>query len=264
MPRGYPQHFRTTNRVSFPHELTEADAAWWEGAIHARTGVYPDGLPDFLAAGVPGTVTGRYTTFDSEAEVFEMNLTCLTEEGAEIAFKNKRFEVSGGLINNGETRVSLDWQEQGIGTLLMMNLIDFGNAIEAKSIEIEAQDVGRYAWLPMGFLPDKTSWKDRIAPRAASFAKLQASLGTITRAVRDEILDITSKPDRRFARELVAFERFKIPGRDRMGRETEVSLPKAMMQQPGTDWNGAFDFDEKSLEFFNEYKVRHNAKFSRS
>lgn len=263
MPRGYPDHYRNTNRVSFPRELTEADALWWEKAVLDKAGVYPDTLPDFLASGVPGSVIGTYTTFDSQAEVFELALRSLTEEGSEIVFKNKRFEVSGGLINDGETKVHPDWQERGIGTLLMMNLIDFGDAIGAKRIEIEAQAIGRYAWLHMGFLPDRTSWKEKIAPVARTFADLQLALGTITREVRDEVLDIASKADPRFARELVALGRFKIPGYDRRGQPSEIPLTKGIMLQPGTEWNGSFEFDDDSLDLFKEYREGHNAKFGR-
>lgn len=254
-PRGYPQHFKSGNAVRFPRPLlSESDAEWWNTAVRRETGVYPDELPAFLASGIDADISGDFTAFDAGAGMFALDLYLHDKTTrSRIAFKSKRFEVKGELINSGETRVHPDWQEKGIGTALMINLIDFAGHIETKRIDIEAQDIGRYAWLPMGFLPDKTSWKEKLIPKLRSFADLAFGLGRVTDEIRGKVYDITSDTDPRAARELLGLN-VDVPGLDRMNRPAEISLPKAMLLQPGTDWNGSFELDEDTLDFFKVYR----------
>lgn len=260
MPEGHPAHFTTNERASFPYPLTEADADWWNAAIKERVRVFPDELPKFLASGIEGTPFGTYSRFDSVAKVFELGVSLTGPDSVQIAFKNKRFEVAGGLINSGVPRVHPDWQERGIGTRMMINLIDFAEGIGARRIDIEAQDIGRYAWLPMGFLPDKTSWKEKVAPLARRYVTRALIAHVISRDDHDDVMNIAGNDDPRFARELVAV-RTPVPGIDRTGQWGMVPLCRAIMLQQGTDWNGSFELDEDTLAFFKVYKERHDAKF---
>ena len=259
MIEGYPGHFRNSNRITFPHELTEADARWWMNAIHPNAGVYPDELPSFLASGIPGSVSGVYRAFDSTAQVFELSLRSIDEAGVEIAFKNKRFEIGTGLVNDGETRVHPDWQEKGFGTLLMCNLIDFGRAIKARQIDIEARDIGRYAWLAMGFLPDRTAWKEKIAPRAVAYARAAFERRLIRKVDLDRIEDIVAEGDPRAAREIVGLKA-EVEGLDRMNRPASVKLGKKILLLEGMDWNGSFQFDDDTLSFYERYRRARDAK----
>ncbi len=70
---------------------------------------------------------------------------------------------------------------KGIGRSLMADLIDTARRLDLKKITIEAEDIGRYVWVRMGFLPDRGSWR---ALRPEAMMRLAKSLPQLTRRQR--------------------------------------------------------------------------------
>lgn len=137
----------------------------------------------------------------------------------------------------------------------MINLIELGRKIGLESIDIEAEDIGRYAWLSMGFLPDETSWRFWIA--------LCLAQGEIDEETHSAVAAVLAQKDRRAVRDLLVFTQ-SVSGPGPQGTNTFVSLCKAIMLHQGIRWLGAFSFrDTQGLELFDTYKEAHDVDHPR-
>ncbi len=65
--------------------------------------------------------------------------------------KGSAFNAEGMLISPSK-------QGEGHGTALMGDLIDTGRLIGVEEIRLRAEQIGRYAWIKMGFLPMADAW----------------------------------------------------------------------------------------------------------
>ncbi|GEO99115.1 hypothetical protein GCM10007887_10280 [Methylobacterium haplocladii] len=259
-PLGWPSKFRDTDACYFHPEPTEEVAAWWNRRFYATSGIFPEDFVASLTAGTPGRTSGWFRHIDPIAESFEFDMTGVAADKTTIFFKHKRFEIASGRVGDGETRVWPDWQEKGIGTQLMSNLVELARRIELDRIEIEAQDIGRYAWLPLGFLPERTAWTDRIVPPARRRLALARMAGHIEEDAYRHAMLTLEDTDARAIRRLMELRQL-VPGIARDGSAVDVPLFKALMLQAGTDWFGSFNLrDRDSLALFEAWKAGHDAR----
>lgn len=254
IPKGWPDRFTDNEYVSFDPPMSIEAARWWNDRFLETAGLFPEQFVDAIADGAPGEIRGTISNLDHEAETFEIEISGIAPDTTRLFLKSKRFEVTEGSARDGETQVSPDLQGKGIGTGLMINLIELGRRIGLESIDIEAEDIGRYAWLSMGFLPDETSWRFWIVPAARQKIALCLAQGEIDEETHSAVAAVLAQKDRRAARDLLVFTQ-SVSGPGPQGTNTSVSLCKAIMLHQGTSWLGAFSFrDTQGLELFDTYK----------
>ncbi len=132
---------------------------------------------------------------------------------------------------------------QGQGRLLMADLIDAAARLGIRRITVEADDVGRFAWACIGFVPDR------------AFLELPH---TIRRpwpprpfTERTEAASVPCLPGRPLEQQSVVNQ--KRPD----GEPLPIAIGKAVLLETGARWYGEFDLeDPETMRIFNEYVGR--------
>ena len=144
---------------------------------------------------------------------------------------------------------------KGRGRLLMADLIDTAARLGVQRITVEADDVGRYAWACLGFVPDKASWNYHI--------RLEG-LGRLARS-RNELKpdhayqDVLSNSNPLLIRNVIRWKQLvkstELYGPD--GEPLPIAIGKAILLETGARWYGEFDLDDpETMRIFNEYVGR--------
>lgn len=150
-PIGWPKAFQDSKWLKFKVPVTIEGARWWNKRFHETTGMFPGDFVKAIAFGTPGFTVVTFENFDHVDETFEIVMRGLREdpEAAEIPvelfLKRQRFEMRVGVATKGLTKVVPERKGEGIGTRLMLNLVDLALDCKMTRVDMEADDIGRYA-----------------------------------------------------------------------------------------------------------------------
>lgn len=141
----------------------------------------------------------------------------------------------------------------GRGSRLMADLIAASQKIGVERIDVEARNIGQYAWLRLGFVPDRGSWKNMQAELPRYIQRHETHLGRhLTSDIIRQVL--AGGPVTAW---ILAGLSHKVPSRDKFeerGMAVEVSIGKAMFLETNSYWTGSFNLqDEASLKIANDY-----------
>jgi hypothetical protein len=114
---------------------------------------------------------------DIRAHSFIINVKGLPSETGEAWWHQRKLDLKGPVFEAQRMVVPFAQQQQGRGRLLMADLVDTAGQLGIRQITLEAQDIGRYAWACVGFVPDKASWNYHI--RSEGLRRLLRSRGEI-------------------------------------------------------------------------------------
>ena len=136
--------------------------------------------------------------------------------------------------------------------MLMADLVDTAQRMGIKTITIEAQHVGRYAWARLGFVPDVTPWR---SVRADARRRLFMAKGELLEAYRTILDGENPKLIREVASwrdPVTSLEEF-----DEMALPKKVPLGQALLLEIPGQWHGSFDLDDKeTMVIFRDYVER--------
>jgi hypothetical protein len=153
--------------------------------------------------------------------------------------------------SSGEMFIPPEDAGAGRGRLLMRDLFAAAKLIGVDRIAIEAQRIGRYAWLRMGFVPDTGSWRN---------IQLEAP-----RFIQSHAAQLADRPPQLIARVLTGEPKAAswlaglptpVPSRelfDDDGHPVMVPLGKAFFIEAAPNWTGEFSFDPESLRLADAY-----------
>jgi len=122
---------------------------------------------------------------------------------------------------------------------------------------VEAQDVGRYAWARLGFVPDRGSWNFQI--RIEARRRLLRSRGEIEPSLFSAYLDTLDGEDPLLIRQVAEWN---VPvdslrDFDENGNPAKIAIGKALLLETGAQWYGVFDLDdEETMNIFKRYVAR--------
>ena len=123
----------------------------------------------------------------------------------------------------------------------------------ARQIDLEAEDIGRYAWARFGFVPDRGSWKFQVALEARRRllrARQQIDPGRFT--FYSEVLDSDDPASIRAVaswRDIVDSMEY-----DANGNALKVELGKALLLETPARWFGSFNLDDpETMAIYREY-----------
>lgn len=257
-PAGWPDSFKDGGGLLFRPAITLDGARWWNARFLETAGLFPSDFADAITDGAPGNVTCEFIDLRPDAEAFSLYVRGADVDGTTIFYKRKTFEIASNTVPaDGGTQVHPDWQGRGIGTGLMINLVDLGAKIDLVRIEIEAADIGRYTWLTMGFLPDATSWRHFIVPAALARLNSLFQLRQIGTTTYEQAVAILGSRDPRASRNLLLL-RESVPGAMPGGGSGLVPLAKELMLASPIGWNGSFDYrDDEGRVQLDWYKEAH-------
>jgi GNAT superfamily N-acetyltransferase len=228
--------FENGNRITFEIPVDAEAKAWWLEAFFAKHGLTPEDVGDRLAQSWAGEKRIAVTVMDGRMKRFSVRVQGAFGEG-DFWLHERTLDVRGSVINADRMFVSERRRGQGYGRRFMRDLIEFARLIGIPTIRLDAEHIGRYAWLRMGFVPDRGSWKRLAIELTHRLSAASADLGT-TRF--NEILAMVRSPHPETARELAAMkdpvsslELFDATGKPRM-----VALGRALFLEIGSNWSG--------------------------
>ena len=266
--RGWPNAFQDQDWLTFKQPVTEAGARWWHRRFGARTGMLPVDFVEAIVAGAAQFARATFESFDPVDESFTLVVQGLREDPAstevpvEVFVKRQRFRMRIGTADEGLTKVAPDHQGEGIGTRLMMNVVDLALACGMGRVDMEADDIGRYTWPTMGFLPSTDEvWRGVVARTARRRLTELLHGGYLTAGDHEELMAIVGRPDRLAARTLIVHDA-TVPGPLPKGGHDRVPVGKVLLLGRGAAWAATLDLenDDEGLELFEAYKERHHAE----
>jgi GNAT superfamily N-acetyltransferase len=250
--------FDNGNRIRFERAVDESGRNWWIERFFQPFGLTPEGMGDLVTQSAPSEKSIIYHYIDGIGEKFALRVEGRFFDAASVWFVEHTLELQGRLFNADEMFVPEAEAGVGRGRLLMKDLIDAARRIGIEHIKIQAQNIGRYAWLRMGFVPDEGSWRSIQADATRLIQLYKGRLGE--RLVTDLTGRIlTGRPETAV---LLAGMSQSVPSRelfDNEGRPLDVPLGRAIFLEGCGNWTGEFDLnDPDALKVVDDY-----VKFSR-
>jgi len=228
--------FRSTNRIRFDVAVDEAAEAWWRSEFKDLT---PEGVGDLLSASWGGDKQMAVTELDPVRGRFGIQVTGIWTAG-DFWFHHRTMDMSGKIATAEKMVLPLGRQREGTGRALMGDLIRTAEQLGLDRIRLDAEDVGRYVWLRIGFVPDRGSWRAMQVDLKARASDMLPHLGS-KRFL--EILNMIADGNPEVARDLASMKD-PVPSRERWlsdGSADLVPLGRALFLETGARWSGELD-----------------------
>ncbi|MBO0905537.1 hypothetical protein [Jiella sonneratiae] len=248
--------FKGDNRLTFVPQWSDEAKDWWREHIFEPHGLYPDEFADVLTKSVHGDRSVTYFGISPESDSFVVKVVGSLGDPGEAWWTERGLDLRGKAFHAREMVIPERSQGQGIGRHLMGDLFDMALRMRIERIDIEAQDIGRYAWIRAGFLPDNTGWRYRLRPEIRDrLAKARSSLSDENYRYYEAALD---SDDPKIVREIASWEE-PVPSRERTSGGEAILRPlgRVLLLEILADWCGSFDLrDPTSLEIYENYARR--------
>jgi GNAT superfamily N-acetyltransferase len=148
--------FSDSNRIRYDVPVDPDARQWWRDTFLARYGLTPEDVGDALSRSWPSDKRMVVTQFDGTTERFSIRVEGAFGDG-DFRFHARTIDLSGPVINAGRMFISEGRRGQRHGRQFMGDLVKFARSIGISSIRLDAEHIGRYAWLRVGFVPDRGS-----------------------------------------------------------------------------------------------------------
>jgi len=247
------QMFDNGNRLRFERPVDDIGRQWWLAKFYEPFDLTPEGMADRLAKSAPGSTSVVYHFIDGVAETFSLRIDGDFPGTEEYWYAQRSLDLKGSAFSADGMFVSPGAQGMGRGRALMGDLIDTAVLIGVETIRLQAEKIGRYAWIKMGFLPDAGSWM-HLKREALSFILTHESrLGT---GLTNELVRRVNAGGPEAARALAAVE-IPVPSRDLARRHEQPFVPfgRAFFLEVAGDWYGSLNLrDEETVKLVAAYR----------
>ncbi len=244
------------NKLRFDPRWSDQAKNWWREHIFEPYGLYPDEFADVLTKSVGGDRSTTYFEMSPETDSFVFKVVGSLGDLGEAWWTERGLDLRGKAFHAREMVIPESAQGHGISRHLMGDLIDTALRMQIERIDIEAQDIGRYAWIRAGFLPDNTGWRYRLRPDIRErLAKARSFLSDENYRYYEAALD---SDDPRIVREIASWEE-PVPSRERTNSGEAIMRPlgRVLLLEILADWCGTFDLrDPVSLSIYENYAQR--------
>lgn len=231
--------FTDGNRIRFDVVVDQAAQQWWQDRFISLHGLTPETVGDALSQSWPGEKRMTVTQFDGQAERFSIRVEGAFGDG-DFWFHARTLDLSGPVINADRMFISEGRRSQGHGRRFMADLVRFADLIGVSMIRLDAEHIGRYAWLRVGFVPDRGSW-GRL--KIELLHRLAMALPNLGERRYLDILAIIQSPSPESARELASLtdpvDSMELFTED--GKPAKVPLGRALYLEIGSNWSGELD-----------------------
>ena len=243
--------FQDGNRIRFERPVDETGRQWWLEAFHEPFDLTPEAMGDLLTRSVVDDKTIIYRLIDGHDHSFNLRVEGRFHDHGEVWFVERSLHLDGPAFSADQMFIPPGDAQEGRGRLLMADLMDASELLGVARISIEAERIGRYAWLNMGFVPDRGSWRNIQIEALRFVQRHQASLG----AEAPRLMSMISTGGPTTARWLANYTQ-PVPSRelfDEFGHPTSVPFGKAFFIEASPNWTGEFNFDPESVRLARAY-----------
>lgn len=249
--------FAGTNSLTFRPPWGNAEIDWWYEHMFKEHGLYPEDLGEMLSASVAGNKIITLSDLDVKASSFIIAVKGLPNETGEAWWHQRKLDLSGPVFEAQRMVIPRPDQRKGRGRLLMADLVDTANRLGIRQITVEAQDIGRYAWACIGFVPDRSAWNYQI--RIEGLRRLLRSRAEIDQALFNAYQDVLSRDNPLLIRNVIKWDQLvgSIQEYDANGNGAKIAIGKAVLLETSAQWYGTFDLeDPDTMTMFREYVGR--------
>ncbi|HMK89813.1 MAG TPA: GNAT family N-acetyltransferase [Methylocystis sp.] len=250
--------FQNANRIKFNRPVDEAGRAWWIERFYGPFGLTPEGMGDLITKSAVGDKLIIYDFIDGMGHAFRLRVEGSLSGPGEVWFVERTFELSGNLFNADEMFVADKIRGAGLGRRLMGDLIEACETLQVDRIKIQARNIGRYAWLRMGFRPDMGSWIEMRKNLIDALLRFEEALG---RDAAWRTAEMVAKGGPETANVVASLEE-PVPSRqllDSFMRPVQVPLGKALLLEWTGDWSGEFMLADPEMKRIATKYLREDA-----
>lgn len=247
--------FENSNRVRFERPVDDAGRLWWLEAFHIPFGLTPEAMGDMLTRSVADEKAIIYRFIDGEAHSFALRVEGRFRDSGDVWFVERSLHLDGSVFSADQMFVPSRDAQAGRGRLLMADLLRAAELLGVARISIEAERIGRYAWLRIGFVPDRGSWRNIQLEALRFVQRHQAQIG----ADAPTVIATLASGGPITARWLAELDH-PVPSRelyDGAGQPMLVPFGKAFYLEAAPNWTGEFNFDPESRRLALSYAGSH-------
>lgn len=117
-------------------------------------------MADRISRSAPGDKSAVYHFIDGSREAFSLRVSGDFPGTQEFWFAHRDLDLKGAAFNAEGMTIPDEMQGSGYGRELMADLVDTGRHIGIDRIKLRAEQIGRYAWVKMGFRPTDDAWRE--------------------------------------------------------------------------------------------------------
>lgn len=249
--------FTNSNWLTFAPTWSDAQIDWWHEHMLREHGLYPDDLGELLSASIKGQKVVTLSDLDVRSDSFVITAKGLPNETGEAWWHQRKLDLKGSVFEAQRMVIPFSEQRKGRGRLLMADLVDTASRLGIRQITIEAQDIGRYAWACIGFVPDMASWNYHI--RIEGLRRLLRSRHEIDPRMFPAYEDVFARDNPLLIREVIRWKSLvdSIQEYDGGGNPAKIAIGKAVLLETPAQWYGVFDLDDPdTMKIFNDYVGR--------
>jgi predicted GNAT family acetyltransferase len=248
--------FADTSRICFEAQVGNGDMEWWQTRFMEPFGLSPEHVGDLLSKSWSGEKRIVVTELSGAKQRFSVRVQGAWDQ-KEFWFHATTLDYHRPAVIADRMFVSENHRGQGFGRRFMGDLIETARLLGLTHISLDAENIDRYAWLRVGFVPDRGSW--RLMGKDLLY-RLAAAIPEIGTERFLELLAIILAPHPSAARELAALSQpvsslvmFNSDGSGKL-----VPLGRALFLEIDSNWSGELDLsDRRSLRLADSYISGH-------
>lgn len=250
------QMFEGTNKLRFERPVDDASRRWWLEKFYDTFGLTPEDMADRISRSAPGDKSAVYHFIDGSREAFSLRVSGDFPGTQEFWFAHRDLELKGAAFNAEGMTIPDEMQGSGYGRELMADLVDTGRLIGIDRIKLRAEQIGRYAWVKMGFRPTDDAWREMKKEAYALMVEHMSELR--------QKLDVTELMTRieaggpKMALTLATLDVEILSGQiqDRSGRRP-MPFGKVFFLEVASPWSGVLDLrDSEAMKIVESYRKK--------
>jgi len=248
--------FVSSNLLRFEPDLTQDQIDWWKTKMFEPYGLYPADLGEKLSASLDESKIITLSRVSPLNHSFYIEVRGATPNSVgEAWFHQRRLDLRGRLFEALRMDVPADDHKMGRGRHLMADLIDTALDMKMRQIDIEAEKIGRYVWARMGFVPERSAWRNL---QLEARRRLRMSEHELPPEVFRNYRDALDVEDPKMIWEVSAWPEL-VDSREALVRSKpeKIAIGKALLLETPANWYGSFDLeDPEALKVFESYVGR--------
>jgi GNAT superfamily N-acetyltransferase len=244
--------FEDTNRIRFEVDIGDDDREWWLTSIYDPFALTPEDVADRLSSSWTGDKSIVVTELSGATQRFGASVSGAFGAG-KIWILQRTLDFRGTFLNAERMFIDESRQGGGIGRRFMADAVALATTLGLDRVTLEADNIGRYAWLRCGFLPDRGAWT-RMRPEIIT--RIAGAADELTPDRFMTILGMARNENPIAARELAALTDSVTSTTlfDANAHPIAVPLGRALFLEASPPWAGSLDLsDSVSMDVLDHY-----------
>ena len=244
--------FEDTNRIRFAVDVDDDDREWWLASIYDPYALTPEDVAERLSSSWTGEKSIVVTELSGATRRFGATVSGSFGAG-KFWILHRTLDFRGTFLNADRMFIDEARQGEGIGRRFMADAVALAMTLGLDRVTLEADNIGRYAWLRCGFLPDRGAWM-RMRPDIITRIAGAADELPLDRFM--QILEIARNENPMAARELAALTDSVTSTTlfDAHAHPRAVPLGRALFLEASPPWAGSLDLnDSVSMDVLDRY-----------